>query len=442
MPSLQIAANLLFLPLLGGYLLLLRLYRTRYVVARTHGPRLLLHSSVVGLLLIAGARGLQLYSTEYQHHGAAEEFVLWTLLPTAWVLVMASLGAAAFKRWVPLAGEAAPSDSPNEESGGTPPALASRVTHIDWWSDHRKEAIGIALVVVLVGMPLLALSDIAIAMRAAVRGWTTVGMVISTAVVAILWRRATEYMADISWQSMALRSGLFLIATTLALVNVGHWTPSVEKLWKGFLGSPLGASCAGACPALGEVLETRGLGLATAALALGLSLPWALNLLMPRPMAIGRFYRRDDVNSLERLLFEVSTDWDDGDRSALLQITCNDNKVYVGYIRHLPPDPSFKDAFLEILPVYSGYRDKDTRKVAFTTIYDEFFEWLIEDDSRDLGDYFKVIPISTICSASRFDLDVFLLFQGNEPQELQSNRFRGYRWRGVVPHTDRNAAGD
>ena len=48
--------NLLLLPLLGGYLFIIKSNYTRYAAARESGQRLLIHSAIAGVLLLAFSR--------------------------------------------------------------------------------------------------------------------------------------------------------------------------------------------------------------------------------------------------------------------------------------------------------------------------------------------------------------------------------------------------
>jgi hypothetical protein len=87
-----------------------------------------------------------------------------------------------------------------------------------------------------------------------------------------------------------------------------------------------------------------------------------------------------------------------------ISITLDNRKVYIGLIYDsLEPG---RDANLTILPLYSGYRDKDTLEMNMTRKYtsvDDLFEELLtaDGDVRDeiankLAEYRVVIPRSRI----------------------------------------------
>lgn len=82
------------------------------------------------------------------------------------------------------------------------------------------------------------------------------------------------------------------------------------------------------------------------------------------------------------------------DEPKLVMISLGDNKVYVGFISQLPPATASKLTYVRILPVWSGYRDKDDRTVSRTTDYEEA---LLAANDRDL--LIKVVPAKEIMAA-------------------------------------------
>ena len=88
----------------------------------------------------------------------------------------------------------------------------------------------------------------------------------------------------------------------------------------------------------------------------------------------------------------------------MVMLTLNDGKVYCGYIDWIPADPGAVDAFLEIQPVFSGYREKDSRRVRLPVNYAPFYTKL---DRSEWIQFKKVIPVSSISSAGEFDPEHF-----------------------------------
>jgi hypothetical protein len=94
----------------------------------------------------------------------------------------------------------------------------------------------------------------------------------------------------------------------------------------------------------------------------------------------------------------------------MMQVSLKNDKCYVGWIKSLPIPSSSN--YIIMLPVYSGYRDKETKRLHFTTQYLEVYATYVRDgdviDIRDLNTL--VIKIDEIVSASRFDPDMYERF--------------------------------
>jgi len=87
--------------------------------------------------------------------------------------------------------------------------------------------------------------------------------------------------------------------------------------------------------------------------------------------------------------------------------TLESGKVYVGWAVSVP-NPSQERKSVRILPIISGYRDNDTKKVMFTTDYHS----VLMGASNETGDYsledFEVIiPVSDLSSCHLFDISVY-----------------------------------
>jgi len=141
------------------------------------------------------------------------------------------------------------------------------------------------------------------------------------------------------------------------------------------------------------------------------SITLALPLLMGPfcALAVNCFYSRDrasiramlnDNDHLERLLSHVALYED-----LLIEMTLSSGKVYVGWVLG---GTAIRDRkYVEIMPVVSGYREKETQKVWFTTKYAS----VLAADSVDPADFRVVAPISEISSARPFIMDVYERFQ-------------------------------
>lgn len=141
-------------------------------------------------------------------------------------------------------------------------------------------------------------------------------------------------------------------------------------------------------------------GSAAGAVLLGLTLPLVVNRFWDRETS-SRLAIQTYGNDLERLLHGS---WVKGERGTIL-ITLANRKVYVAWI---VVSPNLKPSmpFVTILPTMSGYRDKDTLEVRYTTRYTEIYR-KIDEASEDVAGLtarsFQVaIPTSSIVSASPF----------------------------------------
>ena len=95
-----------------------------------------------------------------------------------------------------------------------------------------------------------------------------------------------------------------------------------------------------------------------------------------------------------------------------LLITLDTGKVYVGLVPWAL-DPTESREYLKIIPLQSGYRDPDTKKVHFTISYKE----MVRDVRSNAGvpnfsslkseDFEMIIPSDRIVSAHVFDPDVY-----------------------------------
>ena len=109
------------------------------------------------------------------------------------------------------------------------------------------------------------------------------------------------------------------------------------------------------------------------------------------------------------LLFEKSVS-----DAKLVSITLKNNKVYIGIVTRYPEPHTKGERFVSILPIFSGYRDKETKRLAISTdylaVYDELEELQKADPSLDTDDFDIIIPISEILSINIYSLAVSDLF--------------------------------
>jgi hypothetical protein len=93
----------------------------------------------------------------------------------------------------------------------------------------------------------------------------------------------------------------------------------------------------------------------------------------------------------------------------LMQITLNNNKVYIGFTDILP-EPK-KTNYLKITPVMSGYRDSETKELTITTEYFKVLKIYTSDCPKfDIYDIDITLKQDEILTASIYDQNVFNLF--------------------------------
>ena len=101
----------------------------------------------------------------------------------------------------------------------------------------------------------------------------------------------------------------------------------------------------------------------------------------------------------------------------LMQITLNNNKVYIGFTDILP-EPK-KTNYLKITPVMSGYRNSETKKLTITTEYFKVLKIYTSDCPKfDIYDIDVSIKQDEILTASIYDQNVFNLF--NKPKKKKT----------------------
>jgi hypothetical protein len=104
---------------------------------------------------------------------------------------------------------------------------------------------------------------------------------------------------------------------------------------------------------------------------------------------------KDEYETFELLLGSAV------DQTKPLLISLSNQKVYVAFaLDRLRLDRKQ----LSVLPLWGGYRDKDTKGVVFTTDYAAIYESIPEERRADFQ---LVIPAETVTSATLFDRDVW-----------------------------------
>lgn len=123
-------------------------------------------------------------------------------------------------------------------------------------------------------------------------------------------------------------------------------------------------------------------------------------------------YEKLASDGLERLLFDSMS------KGLLILVTLKSRKVYIGKVK----EPRLVHGDLEnivIIPMLSGYRDKDDLRFKVSHNYHAYYEkYNIQEHDGELRlDHFRtIIPTAEIDSASLFDLQTYQQFSSEEPQ--------------------------
>ena len=123
---------------------------------------------------------------------------------------------------------------------------------------------------------------------------------------------------------------------------------------------------------------------------------------------------------LDNLLFRLSLQ-----RDKYAMLVMEDRKVYVGKIVNLgePSATTGMDQDIAIMPLMSGYRDKDNLKVSFTTFYNEV-----------KPDISVCLRQDNIVSATEFDFDAYRVWNPKEePKPLPPQSIAGSGESAVAP---------
>jgi len=154
----------------------------------------------------------------------------------------------------------------------------------------------------------------------------------------------------------------------------------------------------------------------------GLPLAWLLNLVFWKNFWLRRAIKKDELESLLLLA---------ADKENSIAVTMDDGKVYVGYVVE-GFDPAVGRKCILLLPLMSGYRDKTTHKVNFTTFYLELYgtdDGGTVDQNKPLPaplehltaeDFITALPTDRIASYRLFDARAYQKFQKSKPEEVNT----------------------
>ncbi|QXW42685.1 hypothetical protein KXJ79_13055 [Pseudomonas amygdali] len=114
------------------------------------------------------------------------------------------------------------------------------------------------------------------------------------------------------------------------------------------------------------------------------------------------------------------------DKSSQYMFSMDDRKVYVGRVSSVGDlhETGMMDEDFEIVPTMSGFRDKDTLKVSYTTDYSAVVEDM-QLQGREIG-FTIVLSQNNIVSVSRFEPEVWDRFRARQEQEQSGKAQEGF----------------
>ena len=193
---------------------------------------------------------------------------------------------------------------------------------------------------------------------------------------------------------------LLLITTIAAYVSIG--SDFVPSTWS-------------------AISPVENIGTPALSCAIGIFAFWICNLVVT-PLAGAAFLNFNGrTNTLQRLIFESLALYQ------MIAITLQDGKVYIGWARSGFAQIESADGYFLFLPIFSGFRDKDTKELNITTRYNDVFEDLrsknfSETDFKEALCLFeKVIPVKEIRYAGRFDEDYYRKFPKGVIKKAKNN---------------------
>ena len=369
--------NVLLLPLLGGFLYLSIFFRTAYFLARQTATTFSFWLAVAGLALLILARAAVM---TWKASTLGPSVIAVPALSLFLIPLLAALTFAFVISFIIQYAEIRRERKQNESI---------------WWffrqvvARSRKRTYKTSFLTLTFALSTYSLFAFLETLSQASPG-------ISGASTKIIW--VCEFLAYLiiaPWWARKIHAapvdilyrGAFLgLGYLLAFEAVTLRPQIVKSCWLAF-----------AKPTLGQ-FSSEELATSVLALLLGPIVAATCNVLYPRKAVQENLMDNRGANSLDRLFFRVTK------RAKMVMLTLVDGKVYCGYIDWIPADPGAVDAYLEIQPVFSGYREKDSRKVLLPINYAPFYSEL---PRSEWVQFKKVIPISNITTAGEFDPERF-----------------------------------
>jgi hypothetical protein len=393
--------DLLFLPLLGGYLFFSRFHGTRYQASAFPAQRLLFPCAALGIIFYLAARFLAKLEAEWA--------------PRREVLLSQ------------VVGELLPAVL----------AVCALFTVLACFTDRKKARRYLRKQHHTVAQPLLILAACAslFVWVAKVNGdWTGQllhVLVFGPAAIAAVISASVLLFVFTRWPFAGLLFRVSVVTLILALLAAASFVVPYDSLpsaWAAFI----------------SMNES---GIPTLSLLIALGVLLIGNLVLPPAAAAAYLNNNGSVNELNRLLFQALRSEEP------VHFSTQSKKVYVGLVKSMPAQTEAAEGYFVLLPLMSGYRADSDQRVELTTFYDEAYSAIREevrahkraeleeglrragmlegnpdlasslanmewnhgwdDDVEDrLETYYRVIPISEVISLGFYDVRAQFKYSG------------------------------
>ena len=378
--------DLVFVPLLGGYIFFSRFRGTRYRASGFPAQRILFPSAAFGLCFLVAAQATLLAAEWFESNpGTGMRHVVGFALPAASLCVIASILWGA---WGSLIVDAAA----GPESGATAATAGASRVAVPAVFEGVESRVLVQGVVGVIGCAWIVIATAA-ASDLDVKSWVR-NVLSYFAVMILVAALAAHSLARFTlWRSSAMLFRICFVQLLIAaaMAAVAAYPATASKAWIDF--SPVKDS---GVPALALLYAIAA---------------WACGNLVLHPLAAAAFhFTTDRMTHLQSLFFESLLG------NALIQLNLDDNKVYIGWVRSRPAEVEAADQFILFLPLKSGFREKDSRALVLDTDYGHVLTRLKNEtaSAEELNDrlesYYKVIRIETIRYAGVFDENDYVRF--------------------------------
>ncbi len=161
-----------------------------------------------------------------------------------------------------------------------------------------------------------------------------------------------------------------------------------------------------------------------------------VSLLIPHPMAL--ILNLCTWRRLRHYFIKVATNGDDMEEflwaatqeTTPIAVSMENRKVYYGFLVS-GYDPSQECDYIKMLPLVSGYREREDLNLVFTTFYDDVYEQVenstVGEDNPDVAPAVNkstlLLPKSQIQSIGPFDIQLYDQFQLNRKIETGRKSF-------------------